>query len=264
MFRKLLALLKNQFTTAANLLCPPFCVFCEEMLDGAGDGIFLCGNCQKKFTMPAQRFCVRCGSSITPPPMEPVLPYCVKCQTLDFAFSRVIVLGEYGFELREAILKMKTDKPGHLAVNMAKLFIRERREQILQADADLVVPVPMHFLRRFQRGVNSPVLFAQELAEVFRIPPGVSCVTRNRYTKPQFRLNADQRRRNVRGAFTCRYRPDKIRGKKILLVDDIITTRSTCHEIATVLRAAGAKSVTVAVLASAEGKTFLKKTVKNA
>ena len=184
---------------------------------------------------------------------------CVHCNQSELAFSRSVVLGEYGFELRKAVLKMKTDNAGFLAMNMSRLFLRERREQLLEWDAGVVIPVPMHFLRRFHRGVNSPLIFARELAETLGVPLGQSLIRRTRYTKPQFHLNEQQRRKNVKGAFALVGSPQKIKGKRILLVDDIMTTGATCHEIASVLKKSGADSVLAAVFARAEGKTYLKK-----
>ena len=235
-----------------DLFCPRFCVFCESPIEDDCEEIFLCPKCCKQFVIDENRFCSRCGSLGSSHTFQN--GSCPKCRELDFAFSQTVTLGEYGFELRKAILQMKTEKQGILASNMARLFCRIRHERILRLDADIVIPVPMHFLRRFHRGVNSASFFAQELAENYKIKLKPSLVRRIRYTKPQFKLNPKERRKNVRGAFAFSGSKRQVVGKKILLVDDIMTTGATCHEIASVLMNAGAEAVTIAVFARAEGK----------
>ena len=245
---------KTGMNQVGDLFCPRYCIFCESAIQNSEETIFFCQDCRDQFVVAERKFCPRCGCIGLESQRNRQDGRCPKCRELDFAFSQTVVLGEYGEHLRQAILQMKTEKQGYLAVSMARLFESERREQILRLDADIVVPVPMHFLRRFHRGVNSASFFATELAENFGMKLKTTWIKRTRYTKPQFKLNPTERRRNVRGAFAFSGSKHQIAGKKILLVDDIMTTGATCHEIATVLRQAGAADVYVAVFARAEGK----------
>jgi ComF family protein len=111
--------------------------------------------------------------------------------------------------------------------------------------ADLVAPVPLHPRRLKQRGFNQALLLAQAFPEVHLER---ELVTRVRHTPPQTGLNAKERRDNVKGAFTVS-RPDLVKGKNILLIDDVFTTGATVKECARVLRKAGAHQVDVLTVA---------------
>jgi ComF family protein len=154
---------------------------------------------------------------------------------------------------------MKTDKTGILAISAAKALALYRRADLENVQADYIVPVPMHRLRRWDRGVNSPDLLAEELARKLKVSFAKHLVRRIRQTDLQFTLSIKGRTENVSGAFAIR-RPyfhlagtPALTGKNVLLIDDIFTTGSTCNEITKVLLAAGIGSVTVAALARAEG-----------
>lgn len=112
---------------------------------------------------------------------------------------------------------------------------------------DLIVPMPMHWIRRWRRGFNQAELLAAEVSKRTGIPPGRP-VRRARATPPQAGLSRARRRENVSGAFAMARRAD-VRGKRILLVDDVLTTGATASACAGVLKRAGATYV--AVLAAA-------------
>jgi ComF family protein len=176
----------------------------------------------------------------------------------------VIALGEYENDLRWFTLRMKTDRTGVLAISAAGTLAVHRRTDLDNAEPDFIVPVPMHSLRRWDRGVNSPDILAEELGRRLRIPVAKHLIRRIRQTDLQYTLSRQARAKNVAGAFALcpprflaklgfRYFQPLITGKNILLIDDILTTGSTCNEITQVLQTAGVNTVTVAVLARAEG-----------
>ncbi|MBO7724947.1 MAG: ComF family protein [Thermoguttaceae bacterium] len=148
---------------------------------------------------------------------------------------------------------MKRETSGISAEVFARLLYCERKDRLMSIGADLVIPVPMHSLRHLIRGVNS----AEQIARVLAAKIGIECRTniirRSRWTVRQATLPGNLRRTNLLGAFqvVSRRRKD-IEGKTILLVDDVMTTGSTCSEIARVLRQEGAAAVHAAVLARAE------------
>ena len=113
------------------------------------------------------------------------------------------------------------------------------------ADADLIVPVPLHPKRLKQRGFNQALLLARAFPEV---PLGREAVVRVRHTVPQVELKPKERRDNVKGAFAV---PDPalVKGKNVLLLDDVYTTGATVRECAKVLRRAGARRVDVLTVA---------------
>jgi len=115
-------------------------------------------------------------------------------------------------------------------------------------EADAVVPVPLHWTRRLRRRFNQSELIARRAAEALGRPLLTRVVRRIRKTQPQSALGPGEREANVRGAFRVT-RPQKIRGRTILLVDDVMSTCSTASECARSLRKAGARRVFVAVFA---------------
>lgn len=252
------------FTGLLDLLCPPICLICGEIIESSAEQENqICLNCLGKIVTPEGQFCRRCGGRrfVTSPNTEE----CSRCRTTEFRFKRVIALGEYEHDLRLFILRMKTDKTGRGAISSAKILAYYRQADLKNVQADCIVPVPMHRFRRNERGVNSPDLIAEELGLRFKIPVRRNLIRRIRRTDLQYTLSHRSRAENVSGAFAL-YSPrfwdtlgfrqtwQKIVGKNILLVDDILTTGSTCNEITKVLLAAGVQTVTVAVLARAEGQ----------
>jgi ComF family protein len=124
-------------------------------------------------------------------------------------------------------------------------------EQLKGERFDVVVPVPLHWLRRLERGYNQAAMLARPLAKQLRVPFSTRRLRRIRYTSHQTGQSATSRQENLRGAFAS-WPAHRIRGLRILLVDDVMTTGSTCSEAARALKKAGAARVVAAVLARAE------------
>jgi len=120
---------------------------------------------------------------------------------------------------------------------------------------DMVVPMPLHWFRRWRRGFNQARLLAGEVARRSGVPV-VDAVRRARYTASQASLSRAGRRRNVRGAFAMRAGID-VRGRRILVVDDVLTTGATANACAAALKRAGARYVAVLALARADRRVFL-------
>jgi predicted amidophosphoribosyltransferase len=123
---------------------------------------------------------------------------------------------------------------------------------LAELDPDLVAAVPMHWRRRLLRGTNSPEVLARHLARHLRIPLAVRMLVRGRNTLPQADLTPGERFQNVLGAFRLGAGYD-LRGARVVLVDDILTTGATCSEAAKVFKRAGAAMVVAVVAARAEG-----------
>lgn len=240
-----------------DLLCPPVCPICGEMIEDSSEPF--CSACIQKIVTPVGQFCRRCGGRRFVSPNNDSAEGCSRCRTTEFRFKRVIALGEYENDLRLLVLRMKTDKTG-LAISAAKMLAISRQAEWESVHADCVVSVPMHRLRREDRGVNSPDLLAEELARQLNIPFEPHFIRRVRCTDLQYTLSHRARAENVSEAFALRspciidrWFHRSIIGKNILLVDDILTTSATCNEVTKVLLSAGVHAVTVAVLARAEG-----------
>lgn len=129
---------------------------------------------------------------------------------------------------------------------LAKLLCRALPEEDGET-FDLVVPVPLHWRRRWQRGFNQSALLARFVAHKNGLPV-LQPIRRIRATATQAGLTHSNRRKNVTGAFRVS-KPGRVRGKKILLIDDVMTTGATGAACASALKRAGATSVTLLTLA---------------
>jgi ComF family protein len=234
-----------------DLIYPPQCACCRAELEGTEQTVDLCEECQKRLIPKIWTPCPRCGGQaaglITPQ------KGCAFCAGTPFHFDSVVALGGYHTELKRIISQMKSESGALLALTMGKLLAIERREMLQNLLPDLVIPIPMHWRHRLRRGVNSPELLARTLGETLEIPLRLWLLKRCKKTRTQSELPPKQRFRNVRGAFSVRF-ARYIRGRRILLVDDVLTTGATCSEAAGVLKQAGATMVAVAVVARAQGE----------
>ncbi len=174
---------------------------------------------------------------------------CPKCRNESFAFDRALRLGPYEGLLRELILRMKQPGNEALAEAVGRCWAADRETEIATAGVNLVMPVPLHWQRRWRRGFNQCEILARGWAERLRLPMKSRWLRRVRATPMQTSLAATARRENVKGAFAASRKAD-FRGRSVLLIDDVMTTGSTLNEAAKAIRRAGAASVTAAVLAN--------------
>jgi ComF family protein len=128
------------------------------------------------------------------------------------------------------------------------MFAENRLAQLMAADPQVVVPIPLHWRRRWTRGYNQSEAVARALAERLGLPCRPGWLVRIRPTQYQPTVSATARWENVRGAFRVGFRA-AVRGVRILLVDDVLTTGATADAAATALTKAGTAQVAVAVLA---------------
>jgi ComF family protein len=146
------------------------------------------------------------------------------------------------------IREFKFRRQAHLTRFLGRLLFQSLQGAGLSDNFQLISWVPLHWWRRWHRGYNQAELLARRLADLSR-RPARKLLRRTRWTAPQTHLSRPARMANVRGAFAMRRWTD-VNGKRILLIDDVLTTGATASEASAVLRAAGAK-VYVAVLAVA-------------
>ncbi len=229
-----------------HLLYPASCALCGQLL---ADDTDFCKVCRYALTSDPHERCPRCAMTVGP--FVPLDDGCTHCRDVRFAFERVVRLGPYEELLRAAVLRMKHLSGEHLAHALGCLWA-ERDEALLRAtNAEVVVPVPLHWRRRWERGYNQSAALAEALARRLRLPLRTNWLRRIRNTPHQTQQTAGGRAANVQHAFAARARRE-LTGKAILLVDDVLTTGSTANEAARALRAAGAQRVIVAVAARSQ------------
>jgi ComF family protein len=226
-----------------HLAYPSVCAFCTKPTAiGSGD---FCSECRTAIVTDPHPTCQRCASTLGP--NLPPGPDCTKCRGTAFAFERVVRLGPYEGIRREAILRMKHGHHEGLAESLGELWAADALKPLQAVGAHAIVPIPLHWRRRWSRGYNQSAALAAALASSLQVPLIGGRLRRVRATPIQTG-GALARRENVRGAFRAKADP-RWRGKTILLVDDVLTTGSTASTVARELRTAGAGRVVVAVLA---------------
>lgn len=174
------------------------------------------------------------------------LSRCVRCRRGRHAVDRARAVGCYDGALREIVHAFKYDGRRSLGARLAELM-RQRGADVLLG-ADLVVPVPLHFSRRRQRGFNQ----AADLAENLGLPV-ISALRRIRATPAQASLPAAQRHKNVRGVFRPTAAAASLPGLIVVLVDDVSTTGATLEACARVLKEEGAREVRALTVARVVG-----------
>ena len=224
-------------TTSINAvvvaLLAPACAVCTDHLHEPLSGC-VCRSCWRSIRPITPPICDSCGDPLSRPGT-----HCRDCSAQRSAVTRARAIGEYEGALREIIHALKYAGRLSLAKPLAS-EMRVRGKDLLE-DVDCVVPVPLHWRREHQRGFNQAREIARHLG-----PPVVCALVRRRATRPQVELAADHRRANVADAFGASrswWRAPDIRGRKVLLIDDVSTTGATLDACARVLQLVGARSV---------------------
>jgi ComF family protein len=226
-----------------HLAYPGVCHLCTKPIAiGSGD---FCPDCRDALVIDPHPTCQRCASTLGP--NLPPAPDCAKCRGTPFAFDRVIRLGPYEGIRRDAVLRMKHGHNEGLADAVGELWAADAMAPLKTVGAGAVVPVPLHWRRRWSRGYNQAAALGRALASGLQIPFADGALRRLRAT-PFQTGGRDARRENVRDAFVAKS-DSRTRAKTVLLVDDVLTTGSTASAAARALRSAGAARVVVAVMA---------------
>ncbi|MBN2579950.1 MAG: ComF family protein [Pirellulales bacterium] len=216
------------------------------------DGVYLCARCIAQLAPEGWRSCPKCGGYV---PLAPgSATGCPLCKTSLFHFDTAVALGGYHSQLRNVVFQMKKPRGELLALSLGRLLCRRNEQRLREFRPEAVVPVPMHWRRRFGRGVNGPEHLAAAISRTLGIPLHRRALRRVRNTPPQAGLSPRQRLKNVRGAFRV-HRGKWLENRRILLIDDVLTTGATCSEAARILKKAGAGPVAVAVVARGQGES---------
>jgi ComF family protein len=194
--------------------------------------------------------CDACGSPLMPEAVTVggEAPLCVPCLTRRPRWQRARAALVYDAHARRPVLDLKRSGRRDGLVTLAGWMLMAGRE--LVEEADFLVPVPLHYTRLVLRGFNQSVWLAQALSAATGTPVLVDGLKRIRRTPTQGGLSGQARRRNVAGAFAVRKRmKSKLAGRRVVLIDDVLTTGATLSGCTRVLKAAGVARVDVLVLA---------------
>jgi ComF family protein len=233
----------------------PVCDACVERVGPQADDKklgALCGICGEALGMESARFAAAMG-----------VETCSMCRLAPPDFVRAVAYAAYDEELREMLHLLKYERVAALADGKLGEWLAEAVLLLDDAGPELtVIAVPLFAARERQRGFNQSVLLAdaavarlKRLRPMKRFEAHHAAMVRVRDTEAQFGLKPRERRANLRGAFRV-VDAEAVRGKEVLLIDDIMTTGATARECARVLMRAGAAKVWVATLARAQAESF--------
>lgn len=240
MLSSLISLARSTGNTFLEVLAPRHCELCNEFI-GSEPKIF-------------EFICNKCADSITPAPYPDELfnRLASNFQADDLAITRAAAR----FQLDDKVpihrllyaLKYhgKTRIGSELGIELSRTL-----KFIGFSDYDAIVPVPLHPTKERMRGYNQAEIIANAVGNVLNIPVVISLIRRARFTQSQTTLDANGRRKNVAGAFQEGKECDEAKNKRILLVDDVLTTGSTMNACATLLLELGARRVDASAIASA-------------
>ena len=230
--------------TALDLLYPPTCIACHA---ATGVPDTLCARCWSGLRFIERPFCERLGTPFAVDLGAPLLsPAAIADPPV---FRRARAVAHYDEAARVLVQRLKYGDRLDLAQALGRMMATLAGAELI-AEAELVVPVPLHRWRLWRRRFNQAMALAQVIAAGRGLPCDPSLLLRVRPTRPQVGLSRAQRQENLQGAFRvpAEARP-RLHGKRVLLVDDVMTTGSTANAASRALLRGGAESVDVLAFA---------------
>ena len=224
--------LRRFFCALLDFVYPPSCILCGERIE---NDIPICPSCWEGFLEARALGVHRGGGDFSH-------------LTGQLYFDRVITGWTYTPEMELLIHRVKYERGRRLGVLLGRALGEVLWEFFEGWQEGVMVPVPLHGVRRRERGYNQSELLCRGLARTISVPILSKLLVRRRNTRSQTRLNAQERQENVGGAFSV-HRPESVRGKNVLLVDDVCTTGATMSSCAAVLKEAGARQIVGVALA---------------
>jgi len=211
-----------------------------------GSGMHLCWDCLADSIYVKDPFCACCGDPVAGAVFHEF--ECSWCRRThpEFALARSAV--RYRGTIKNVLAAFKYGKQCNLAVDLGGLLVGCVQAYYSDIAFDGVAYVPLHPRKGRERSFNQARLLATDVARRLGLPILHRCLKRVRFTSTQTRLNAEERKQNVKGAFVAAM-PEWTSGRRILLIDDVMTTGATVNEVARVLMQSGALSVHVATVA---------------
>lgn len=226
------------------MLYPRNCIGCGR--SSPGTFRYICWDCWSEAARLEAPFCSLCGDPVAGTVEHEFI--CYACTGERPAFDRARSAARYDGVVGEALRQLKYEKALWLAPDLAELLHTCLRAEYDGREFDLVVPVPLHPVRRRERTFNQSAILAAELARRIHCKTGFRTVRRIRPTATQTNLTAAQRLSNVNSAFQ-HGREKQLAGRRVLLIDDVMTTGATVNACARALRKGGAESVHVLTVA---------------
>lgn len=238
--------LKERFSLTSSLK-----LFATDLFD-----FFLprfCPSCKQKLSYYEDIICLNCFNSIQEADQSRIIfEYDKKFKEKNYisGFTSLFVF-EKDKALQEILHQFKYNHKFRIGLKLGKELAKRKSKLLNEWNIDLIIPVPLHHLKKAERGYNQSFYIAKGISKEIKIPVKEFYLKRKRYTESQTMKNLSEREMNVREAFTVK-KKKAINGKIILLIDDVITTGATISECARKLLSSGAAKVHAASIAIAD------------
>lgn len=236
----------NPFSSLLDIIYPPRCHICMDFLNKSEVTPPICDTCSQGFKEISHPYCSICGIPFISKAGEDHL--CGKCLLKKPHYDEIRAPYLYEGPIMDAIQRIKYSGRSYIANSLGLLLGEYARTWLDNAEEMILLPVPLHIKRMRRRGFNQSMILSKKINETLHANLDFITLERTRNTATQTGLKFKERLKNVKGAFEV-INNLKIRGKDIILVDDVATTGNTINECARVLKKAGCKRVYGLVLA---------------
>jgi ComF family protein len=244
-----IALVQTAKRALLDFAFPPGCPLCggSPVINDQLPIVGFCDDCRDQVCQPIQFACDVCGA--------PVGQYtdtskgCMECGIGSHPFQQVIRLGLYDDLLRKACIRAKDRLQEPITAASGRTLVEEYSDAFHALEPDVLIPIPQHWTGRIFRTHNAAEVLAQVIGTMLGLTVNQKTLTRSRRTAPQKRTQSiAERKSNQRGSFQISD-ASIVANKRVLLVDDVLTTGATANEAASELKRAGANVVGIAVIA---------------
>jgi ComF family protein len=235
---------KRLLNDVCDIVFPPRCLSCAENTLSAKETF--CSSCLGKIRFISGSLCPICGMPFFASPAQSHI--CGNCLENRPFYTQARAMAGFETIIMDAIHKFKYGRNITVGAALASCMADFSFPDFNYSKYSLLIPVPLHIKRLRERGFNQSLLLARKLGKKHRLPVNFSLLKRHKFTLTQTGLNKTEREKNIKGAFAVAD-IQKIRGKNIILIDDVYTTGATINECAKVLLKAGAEQVAVLTLA---------------
>lgn len=214
-----------------SIIFPRTCSLCKKTMPFSSEQN-ICDECLEKIPKLEGLICHRCSLSLPDGGAT-----CSDCKSnKDIYFEVLKAPYTYSSQMQKLIKKLKYSRKTFLAKDLSAQLAKFILKENIDKNVDVIVPVPLHWFKKWKRGYNQAELLAENIAKLIN-KPMYNALIRTKYTKPQFNLRKSQRKENLEDMFRINQKyVDIVKGKRILLIDDIATTCSTANQCSKILK----------------------------
>ena len=241
-------MLKRLIGGLVDIVYPKTCLACKGKIKASSVNELVCAQCWGSIKRNLPPFCHSCGRQLEKKNFSKNI--CPVCQKTQLHFDRAYAPCVYTGAIKELIHEFKYKNKDYLGPVLSRPMVDFIREYNLPMDLiDFIIPMPLHKTKMREREFNQAEILSKHIAGEFKKDVFTDILVRHRSTKTQTDLEINDRFQNVKGSFSVTTQAD-IKGKRLLLIDDVLTTGATSSEAALSLKNAGASIVFVLTLAN--------------